>query len=139
MIENTLQQLFQQYLSAFRVYDLAGVTDCYHIPCTLNTPDNLVLIDSEEKCQQEFLAIFEQLKQANTQKIVAQKVSYQAMTPSVSLVCIDWVFFDNNEQIFADFSAVYHVESVGSSHKIINVASHDLTHSLNLAHSFTLS
>ena len=139
MIENKLQQLFQQYLSAFRNYDLDGVTQCYHLPCTLNTPDNLLFINSEQQCQQEFLAIFSQLKEANTQKVIAQKANYQMVSDNICLVCIDWVFIDDNEQVFADFAAVYHVLLLNDSIKIINVASHELCNTLMLEHSFTLS
>ncbi len=109
MIKEQLQQLFRRYLNAFKAYDIDSVVNCYHIPCTLNTPDNIVLVNSAMDCQQEFNNIFIQLKQNCTSNIIAQKLSYQQVTDNVYMVCIDWEFLDGNKQVFADFSAIYHM------------------------------
>ncbi len=132
MAAKKLQQLFKHYQNAFMQYDLDGVSSCYHLPCTLNTPDKIVLLSSHSDCQQEFGAIFTQLKEAKTSNIVAKKASFEQVSEQVYLVCIDWDFIDGQGQVFADFAAIYHVLDVNGTLKIINVVSHELESSLTL-------
>lgn len=133
-----VEQLFSVYLAAFKDYDLDKVTACYHLPCSLNTPDKVVLIKDIKACQQEFSDIFTQLKQANTADIKAQKASYALITENLLFACIDWEFIDEQGEIFADFCAIYHVALVENALKIINVVSHDLSNSLSLDIPFSL-
>ena len=128
-----LNELFKNYQNAFLQYDLDGVSRCYHLPCTLNTPDKVVLLISQSDCQQEFGAIFTQLKAAKTSNIIAKKASFTQVSKQVYLVCIDWDFIDGEGQVFADFSAIYHVLDIDGTLKIINVASHELENSLTLS------
>ncbi len=132
MIENQLREIFQRYLNAFKHYDLNAAVACYHLPCTLSTPDNLVIINNENECKQEFNRIFTQLKANYTHDIIAKKLCYQQVTDNIYLVCIDWDFIDESQQIFADFAAIYHLEIVAGELKIINVSSHELANSLEL-------
>ncbi len=128
-----IQQLFKQYQKAFINYDIDEVISCYHLPCTLNTPDKIVLLSSKSDCQQEFGTIFSQLKEANTSNVIAKKASYQQMSEQLYLVCIDWDFIAGQGQVFADFAAIYHVLDTVDGLKIINVVSHELESSLTLA------
>ncbi len=127
-----LQQLFQNYQNAFCQYDLDGVGSCYHLPCTLNTPDKIVLLSNQADCQIEFGTIFTQLKEANTSDIIAKKASFEQMSKQLYLVCIDWDFIDGQGQVFADFAAIYHVLDTDGVLKIVNVVSHELESSLTL-------
>jgi hypothetical protein len=138
MITEKLEHLFTNYLRHFKEYNLEGVINCYHLPCTLNTPDKVSLLSNEQDCQQEFNSIFSQLKEANTSNVVANKASYQQISEQVFLVNIDWDFFDGNQQVFADFTALYHVLIVADELKIFNVISHELSNSLSLKHSFSV-
>jgi hypothetical protein len=133
MTASKLQNLFTQYQKSFLAYDIEGVMDCYHLPCTLNTPDKIVLLSNESDCHNEFSEIFEQLKQAVTSDVFAKKASYVEVSKKLYLVCIDWSFIDGQGQVFADFSAVYHVVDIDDTLKIINVISHELQSSLTLA------
>jgi len=133
MIKIKLQQLFKHYQNAFLHYDIDAVSSCYHLPCTLNTPDKLVLLSSPSDCQQEFGAIFTQLKEANIRDILAKKASFEQMGEQLYLVCIDWDFIDGQGQAFADFTAIYHVLDTGDALKIVNVVSHELESSLTLS------
>jgi len=132
-----LQQLFKNYQNAFRQYDFDGVVSCYHLPCTLNTPDKIVLLSTPADCQQEFAAIFTQLKEASTSAITAKRASFEQISEQLYLVCIDWDFIDGQGQVFADFAAIYHVLDTGEALKIVNVVSHELESSLTLTESFT--
>ena len=134
-----IQQLFSDYLHHFLEYDLAGLANCYHLPCTLSTPDKLSFVMNQQDLFEEFTGIFEQLKSAQTSHIVANKASYQQMSDTVFLVSIDWDFFDGNQQVFADFTALYHVVDVEGELKIFNVISHELGNSLSLVHTFSVS
>ena len=132
MTQPRLEQLFHQYQKAFMQYDLEQVASCYHLPCTLNTPEKVVLLTTPEDCQQEFSEIFAQLQQVATSDIIAKKASYSKVSEQVYLVCIDWDFIDGQGQVFADFAAIYHVLDINDSMKIVNVISHELDSSLTL-------
>ncbi|NQY89246.1 MAG: hypothetical protein HRT51_16160 [Colwellia sp.] len=137
-----IETLFDNYLSAFRSYDLDAVVACYHLPCTLHTPDKIVLVNNIDDCRQELNNIFTQLKQANTAKIIAQKSSYMSINDDLLLACVDWNFIDEQGQVFADFCAYYHISILNSPEQklaIINVVSHELANSLSLAHEFSIS
>jgi hypothetical protein len=137
-----ITDLFDNYLEAFKQYKLDDVVNFYHLPCTLNTPDKVVLISTVEDCKKEFLEIFSQLKAANTIDIVVKKSSYTQMNNNVFLACVDWEFIDGNGDVFADFCAYYHLLNVGETEcklKIINVNSHELSNSLPLALPFKIN
>jgi len=137
-----IENLFNQYLTAFSAYDLDAVVACYHIPCTLHTPDKIVLVNSIDECRQELNDIFIQLKQANTAKIVARSASYMSINDDLLLACVDWEFIDKQGQVFADFCAYYHIIIVNSAKQelaIVNVVSHELVNSLSLANTFSIS
>ena len=112
---------------------MAHLQACYHLPCTLNTPDNIVLVKNEQELISELDKIFTQLKQGNVQTVLPVSASYEVMSTNLALVSIDWHFIDNNGQLFADFCAVYHVQFTSDAVEIINVASHELSNSLSLA------
>lgn len=130
---------FTNYATAFKSYDLSKVVACYHLPCTLNTPDKVVLLTATKQCEQAFSDIFAQLQQANTSDIIAKKASYSMITKALMLVCIDWDFIDDQGVVFADFCAIYHLILIEGELKIINVVSHDLSSTIELAHKFNLS
>lgn len=135
--QQQLEQLFSAYLASFKCYDLKKLQACYHIPCTLNTPDNLVYVENSADFAKEFEQIFTQLQQANVQDIRASNISYSELTDHLLLVNIDWHFIDDDGQAFAQFCAVYHIQAGEKNCRIVNVASHELTSSLNLADTFT--
>jgi len=137
-----IENLFNQYLTAFSAYDLDAVVACYHTPCTLHTPDKIVLVNSIDDCRQALNDIFTQLKQANTAKIVARSASYMSINDDLLLACVDWDFIDEQGQVFADFCAYYHISIVNSAKQelaIVNVVSHELVNSLSLANTFSIS
>ncbi len=137
----TIENLFNNYLAAFKAYDLDAVIECYHLPCTLHTLDKIVMVNNIDDCRQEFASIFAQLKQANTSEIIARSASYLSIADNLLLACVDWDFIDGQGETFADFCAYYHiVKSEGEQKlKIINVVSHELSNSLSLATPFLIN
>ena len=131
--------LFNNYLNAFKEYDLTKVIACFHLPSTLQTPDKVALLTDISVCQQEFNEVFTQLQHAKTRDIIARKASYSAITRGLALVCIDWDFIDDEGEVFADFCAVYHITLLENEWKIINVVSHELSNSINLTNTFVLN
>ncbi len=127
-----LQELFKRYQDAFIHYNIDEVSSCYHLPCTLNTPDKVILLSSPSDCLQEFGTIFTQLKEAKTSGIIAKKSSFEQVSKQIYLVCIDWDFIDGQGQVFADFTAIYHVLDSEGALRIVNVISHELDSSLSL-------
>lgn len=127
-----LKQLFKHYQKAFLHYDIDALSCCYHLPCTLNTPDKIVLLSNLSDCHEEFDTVFTQLKQAKTSDIIAKQACFEQISKQLYLVCIDWDFIDGQGQVFADFTAIYHVLDNEGVLKIINVTSHELDSSLTL-------
>ena len=138
MLSNKLQTLFNNYLAGFKSYNMEQLQACYHLPCTLNTPDNIVLVKNEQELASELDKIFEQLKQGNVETILPASASYMELSNTVALASVDWYFIDNKGQMFADFCAIYHVQITTDEVKIINVASHDLSNSLSLANTLII-
>lgn len=132
-------RLFKAYITAFKQYNLNDVVDFYHLPCTLHTPDKLVLLKNKAECTQEIEDIFTQLKQANTRDILVSKASYALVTESVLLACVNWTFVDEQGETFADFCAIYHLMLINNQLKIINVVSHELDNSILLDFPFDLT
>jgi len=131
-----IQQLFKRYQEAFINYDIDELSSCYHLPCTLNTPEQMTLLTSDDDCQKEFGTIFSQLKDANINSVTSKQASFLKMSEQLYLVCIEWDFIDEQGEVFADFAAVYHVLDNDNALKIVNVTSHDLECSLSLPESF---
>jgi len=86
----------------------------------------------------EFLEIFKGLKEVSTQKILPIKATYSKIGADLFLVCIDWSFYDLNNEVFADFSAFYYLNTVREKLKIFNVASHDISNGLHLSTPFSI-
>lgn len=138
MLTKKINCLFKNYLAAFKSYDLTKVAKFYHLPCTLHTPDNVVLLKNGEDCLQELKKIFTQLQQAKTSEMIVRKASYSLVTETVLSASIDWEFLDDKGEIFADFCAIYHLILIDGELKIINVVSHDLSNSIPLDFPFIL-
>lgn len=134
MVTTQLIQLFNTYRQAFQNYDLSSMITCYSLPCALHTPDQLAYITNLAEFEHVFIDIFTVLKQGGMQTIRANKASYAQIDEHFYNVCIDWDFIDGKGQIFADFSAFYHITWQNEQFKIVNVISHDLSNSVTLTH-----
>ena len=139
LFSENISSFFNGYLTAFKRYDLEHVSSCYHLPCTLHTPDKVVLLANLTQCNQAFSDIFTQLQQAKTCDIVVKKASYSVVTNALWLVCIEWDFTDDQGDTFADFCAIYHLTLIENELKIVNVVSHDLSTAIELTHKFSLT
>ena len=133
MITSALENLFQRYLTAFKCYDLSTLTQCYQLPCTLHTPDKVAYLASESDFEQEILQIFAVLQQAKISDINITKATYSESVNGAVDVCIDWLFYDEHGEVFADFCAFYHITNIEQEFKIMSVVSHELTNSVELA------
>ncbi|AOW78453.1 hypothetical protein A3Q34_17340 [Colwellia sp. PAMC 20917] len=133
MLEQALIKLFKDYITAFEHCDLKAARACYHLPCTLHTPDKIAYLVNSESFNQEFKDIFTVLTHAKTRKIIPTSASYNYADNSSIDICVDWAFFDDKDQVFADFTAFFHVVKVDEQFKIMSVVSHDLSNSIELA------
>ncbi len=138
MLEQALIKLFKDYISAFEQYNFTAARACYHLPCTLHTPDKIAYLSDSESFDKEFEEIFVVLKHAKTKKIIPTAASFNNSANSSVDICVDWAFIDDNDEIFADFTAFFHVIKIADKFKIVSVVSHDLTNSIELEFSLTL-
>ncbi len=134
MISNTLASLYQRYIQAFAQLDIDAVKQCYLMPCTLNTPDKVVLLDSDDKFNQEFAQIFAVIQAENIVGFKTSNASYDVVSPSVIVAAIDWQFLTSANTLFTEFTAIYHLTKQGDDIKIINVISQDVSQSITLRH-----
>jgi len=132
MKNEQLENLFQEYISAFKQYDLSAVQLCYQLPCSLHTPEKIAYLHNSDSFTQEFKDIFTVLQHAKTENIIATQASYNQSVGTSLDVCIDWAFIDSKNEVFADFTAFYHVIKVEQDLKILSVVSHDLSNSIAL-------
>tara|TARA_R110000782_G_scaffold2311_1_gene9017 strand:- start:5 stop:259 length:255 start_codon:yes stop_codon:yes gene_type:complete len=82
MHQLAIEQLFQRYLKAFHQQNMVDIRKCYQLPCTLHTPDQVVLIDNESIFEREFLDIFTVLSHAKITRFVAFAYSHASRSPN---------------------------------------------------------
>jgi len=139
-IAQQLNELFTRYIKASNVYNMDEILRCYHLPCTLHTPEKIAYLANQVQFKQEFIDIFTMLQHANISKIVANKASYQYSQKNAIDVCIDWFFYNDKNELFADFTAFYYMTYTDAdpSWKIVSVVSHELQNSIALNQLFTI-
>lgn len=138
MYKLAIEKLFQRYLEAFHQQNMADTRKCYQLPCTLHTPDKVVLIENDKVFEQEFLDIFTVLSHAKITRFVALKASFSVLSDNLMLVCIDWQFIDSDDTVFTDFSAFYHLALNDGQWQIFNVVSQELSQSIILDNAFEI-
>lgn len=132
MHQLAIEQLFQRYLKAFHQQNMADTQQCYQLPCTLHTPDKVVLIEDASAFEREFLDIFTVLSHAKITQFDALRASFSELSENLLLACVDWQFIGDNGEIFTDFSAFYHIAFNNGQWKIFNVVSQELSQSVQL-------
>lgn len=134
MIEKSLlvKAFIQHYIDALAVYDVVLIRDYYHLPCTLSTPDNVVLLLDDVLFEQEFNKIFNQLKEAKIASFKVLNTSYQLVSEHLLLLNIDWQFIQSDGNLFTEFSAIYHIVIIEKKLKIVSVISQDINQGLSL-------
>jgi ketosteroid isomerase-like protein len=139
LLAEQLKKLFSDYQQAFKVQDIAAVLDCYQLPCTLVTPDRLVLLATIAEAEQEFAQIFSGINELAIQTFTATKASFGNINDNIIAVNIHWQFFAENETVIADFSALYHIVKNEQQFKIFQVISHENEPSITLPWPLELS
>jgi len=138
VLSQQLQQLFNNYQQAFKAQNIKDVLACYQLPCTLVTPDRLVLLSTIVDAEQEFAQIFRGINNLGIQTFKATNASFTDINDNIFAVNIHWQFFDQKKAIIADFAALYHLIKNEQQLKIFQVISHEndpiitLPFSLNL-------
>lgn len=127
-----IEDFFENYLLAFKSFEVEKLVGYYCLPCALNTPEQIVLLTSIEECNVEISKIFKQLQQEKTNEIHVERASYSQVTDKIIFVNVDWKFVNEQGEVFANFCAIYHLVEISSQLKIINVVSHEITNSLTL-------
>lgn len=135
--QQKLISVFNKLSRSLASYDLNLVRECYHLPCTLSTPDNVMLLNNEDDFNQAYQAIFQQLKDANLSSFKMLNSSFQLITEELLLVNVDWQFFSEDEQLITDFTAIYHMIFANEQYQIMNVVSQDMSQSLVLNQALT--
>ena len=125
-MQTELASLFSDYINAFAQCSMAGVKSCYQLPCVMSTPEKLLLINNESSFEQEFDQIFSMVRNSNLTAFKVNAASFEEINQDTALVAIDWEFIDNANNVFTQFTAIYHLTNSPSGFKIFNVISHDV-------------
>ena len=133
MLTTQIHSLFTLFKTAIQTTNVEQLQACYHIPCTLNTPDSFTLINNDVELIAALNAIVEQLQQEQFSQVAVENMSYSKLGNNLYLVSMDWTFTDIANQVFSEFSAFYHLILVDKQLKIINATSHQITNSQQLA------
>jgi len=139
MLITNVEALFNNFKEGINHLDLVKVVDCYHLPCTLNTPDKMSLISTKTELETEINSLFTQLTHECFFRFELSNTSYMKLTDELIFASIDWVFFDDNHQIFSEFSAFYHLTIKGKKLKIFNASSHQINNGQKLSMPFVLN
>jgi hypothetical protein len=138
MLITNVQALFHNFKEGINHLDLAKVVDCYHLPCTLNTPDKMSLVSTKDELEFEVKSIFAQLTHECFFRFELRNTSYMELTDNIIFASIDWRFFDDSHQVFSEFSAFYHLVIKDKKLKIINATSHQINNGQRLLMPFVL-
>ena len=139
MQTQAIEELFQHYIVAFQQQNMSAIQQCYQLPCTLHTPDKVVLITNDKAFEKEFLDIFTILSHAKISQFLPLKSSFSKLKDDVILACVDWQFIGPNEEVFTDFSAFYHLVLTKGQWHIFNVVSQELSQSIDLETPFKIA
>jgi len=139
MLTTNVQALFHDFQEGINHLDLIKVVDCYHLPCTLNTPDKMSLINTKTELESEVKSLFTQLTDECFAQFELSNTSYMKLTDDVIFASIDWAFIDDNHQVFSEFSAFYHLAIKDKKLKIINATSHQINNGQRLLIPFVLT
>jgi len=139
LLSTQLQQLFNDYHQAFRDQNITKVLACYHLPCTLVTPDRLVLLTNISEASAEFEQIFSGLNSLAIHSFKALSASYGKITDNIIAANVHWQFVDQSNTIIADFCALYHIVKCEQQLKIVQVISHENEQAIALPFSLNLS
>ena len=142
MLTIPLQQLFAHYHQAFKAQNIAEVLSCYQLPCTLLTPDRLVVLNNRLAAEDEFSEIFLGINSLGIKSFKALSASYDVITENaedaIIMTNIHWQFFNSKDEILADFCALYHIIKCQQQLKIFQVVSHENEPAIDLPFSLTL-
>ncbi|MGJ8693986.1 MAG: hypothetical protein ACSHW0_16070 [Thalassotalea sp.] len=133
-----LSVFFQHYVSAFTQQKIDTLGDFYHLPCTLSSPDNLVLINNHQQLVDTLTAACTQLNQADISGLKLLNACYQPINTDLYLVNIGWQFLTEDKAVYTEFCAIYYLAVIDQKLKIININSQELSHSLDLPNTLTL-
>ena len=136
--QTELNKLFSQYISAFSATDIEKVRSCYQLPCILSTPEKVLVINSEEDFEREFTQIFFMLRSNNISGFKASNASFEQVDDNIYLAHLDWQFFDDANNLFTEFAAIYHLSYQNQAYRIISVISHDIGQSPSFTHSMSI-
>lgn len=139
MNKHKLQAFLQGYIQCFREYDLNALKTYYQLPCTLSTPEKLVLVTTDTEFEQEFSQIFTQLQEANTTALSFTDVSYTKITDAVATLGGQWRFICDQKTVFAEFFACYQLIEQNNKITIVNVMSHEIDNRVTFSHALALT
>ena len=95
-----------------------------------------MLLANEQVFANEFGNIFEMISAQQITGFKTSNASFDMMTEGLILVSIDWRFYTQANNLFTEFTAIYHLTIIDGNYKIINVMSQDTSQALSLTHRF---
>lgn len=137
-MKEELQQLFQSYVTGLSYREIDTLAECYALPCTLTSADQVVVITSEERLNQEVENMTSWIEESGVSSICLVAASYFEQDESTAIAVCEWKFVDQDENTISEFSTLFHIQVSEKRAKIIHVNSHDNQISVDLPHSIDI-
>lgn len=137
-MKEELQQLFQSYITGLSYREIDTLAECYALPCTLTSADQVVVITSEEQLIEEVSKMTSWIDESGVSSICVVAASYLPQDENLAIAECEWKFIDEDENTISEFSTLFHIQVSKKQAKIIHVNSHDNQISVDLPHSIDI-
>ena len=137
-MKEQLQQLFQSYITGLSYCEIDTLAECYTLPCTLTSADQVVVITSEEQLDEEVGKMTSWIDESDVASICVVAASYLQQDENLAIAECEWKFIDQDENTISEFSTLFHIQVFEKQAKIIHVNSHDNQISVDLPHSIDI-
>lgn len=134
-----IEQFFTRLTRAFISSDLNAMRLLHTEKASFSSPDTILLANSD----QEFNDVFSQgaalIQQENISGITVSNGQWQQLSDNIVIASLDWRLFDQANNLFTEFRAIYHLTNTNGQFKICSTQSVEMHANLSMAHRFTIS
>ncbi|WP_448565456.1 hypothetical protein [Thalassotalea ganghwensis] len=133
----SLTTFVEYYIDNFKCLDIEALSGCYQFPCTLSTPDELMLLTNEKELLAQFSDIRQQVQQADVNCITCSNISFSKVCENITLLGMTWLLQTASGQVLSHFFACYHLVTINEHYRIFNVVSQEAEKAVVLSTAIT--
>lgn len=130
---------FTQLTQAFINSDIAKMRDMHASRSSFSSPDTIKLANSEQDFIDTFTQGADLLMRENISGVSVSNGQWQELTSNLIIASLDWRLFDQSNNLFTEFRAIYHLTIIGSAFKICSTQSVEMHTNVEMQNRFTIS